>query len=253
MMTQLSVNLNKFALLRNSRGRDYPNVVQMGNRCLEAGVHGITIHPRPDQRHAKYSDAADLNALIQQYPDRELNIEGNPIPPFLDCVLLTKPHQCTLVPDDPDQLTSDHGWDLRKEGERLIPIIRELQQEGIRVSLFMDPIPEQIILAPQIGTDRIELYTEAYAQAYEAGKTESVLAIYQQAAVKAQEMGIGVNAGHDLSLQNLAFFLQIPQVLEVSIGHALVVESFDHGLEGTITRYLKIIQDSVIRSSSPHS
>ena len=253
MTTQLSVNLNKFALLRNSRGRDYPNLVRMGARCLQAGARGITIHPRPDQRHAKYSDVGDLKTLIRQYPNRELNIEGNPLSEFLECVQFAKPQQCTLVPDDPHQLTSDHGWDLKKEGERLIPIIQKLQEEGIRVSLFMDPIAEQIALASQTGSDRIELYTEAYAQAYEAGKADIVLGEYQQAALKARELGIGVNAGHDLSLRNLAFFLQIPQILEVSIGHALVVESFDQGLESTIAGYLKIIQDSTTRSSSPQS
>ena len=252
-MTQLSVNLNKFALLRNSRGRDYPNVVEMGTRCLRAGAHGITIHPRPDQRHAKYSDVGDLSALIGQYPGRELNIEGNPIPEFLECVQLAKPHQCTLVPDDADQLTSDHGWDLKKDGERLIPIIQELQNAGIRVSLFMDPLADQIGLAPQTGCDRIELYTEAFAQAYGSEKVETVIAEYREAAFKAREVGLGVNAGHDLNLQNLAFFLQVPQILEVSIGHALVVESFDQGLEGTIARYLNIIRDSVKHASSARS
>ncbi|MBF0277554.1 MAG: pyridoxine 5'-phosphate synthase [SAR324 cluster bacterium] len=240
-MTKLSVNLNKFALLRNSRGRDYPNVLTMAKRCLDSGVDGITIHPRPDQRHAKYSDVYELAELLRQYPEAELNIEGNPVPEFLNVVKEAVPHQCTLVPDDPNQLTSDHGWDLKKDGNFVSSIVKDLQENQIRVSLFMDPVLDQIELAKGLGTDRIELYTEAYARQFAEGNKEKAVQDYQTAAAKAQELGLGVNAGHDLDLMNLEFFLKIPGVLEVSIGHALVVESFDHGLEETIRQYLKII------------
>lgn len=242
-MTKLSINLNKFALLRNSRGRDYPNVLQMAERCVAAGAHGITIHPRPDQRHAKYSDAEELSQWAKQHPHIELNIEGYPLPEFLDVVKAAQPHQCTLVPDDPNQLTSDHGWDLQKDHNLVVPIVQELQAQKIRVSLFMDPEPASMPLAKKIGAHRIELYTESYAQAFGTPSQEAVRAKYQKTAAKAQELGLEVNAGHDLSLENLGYFLQIPEILEVSIGHALVVESFDEGLEATIQKYLQIIED----------
>ena len=236
--------MNKFALLRNSRGRDYPNLVQMAKRCIAAGAHGITIHPRPDQRHAKYSDVAELSKLLQQHPSIELNIEGYPIPQFLEGVKAAQPHQCTLVPDDPNQLTSDHGWNLHKHCDLLAPILQELQAHEIRVSLFMDPDPASIPLAKEIGADRIELYTESYAQAFGTPHQEEVRSKYQKTAAKAQKVGLGVNAGHDLDLQNLGYFLKIPQILEVSIGHALVVESFDQGLESTLQTYLQIIAEA---------
>ncbi len=249
-MTKLSVNLNKFALLRNSRGRDYPNVLEMAKRCLNAGADGITIHPRPDQRHAKYADVYELAELLKQYPQAELNIEGNPTPDFLTVVKEALPHQCTLVPDDPTQLTSDHGWDLEKDGNYVTAIVKDLQAHNIRVSLFMDPILAQIELAKSVGTERIELYTEAYAKGFESGAREKALAVYQKACTKARELGLEVNAGHDLDLQNLGFFLQIPDILEVSIGHALVVESFDYGLEETLKRYLKIIQEAALQTGN---
>ena len=165
-MTTLSVNLNKFALLRNARGTDFPNLLKMARRTIAAGVHGITVHPRPDQRHIRYSDVHDLSGFLKDQPGIEFNIEGNPIPKFMEIVKAVKPDQATLVPDAPDQLTSDHGWDLRKEAERVAPIVRELQAEGVRVSLFMDPEPDAMALAKQVGTDRIELYTESYAHAF---------------------------------------------------------------------------------------
>lgn len=237
-MTKLSINLNKFALLRNSRGRDYPNLVAMGKRCLAAGAHGLTIHPRPDERHARYADVFDLRDLIADHPGIELNIEGNPEDRFLKTVLEAKPEQCTLVPDEPDQITSDHGWNLTKDGDRLQPIIAELRKAGIRVSLFMDADSRQFARAGEIGADRVELYTEEYARAFGSARQDAVLDTYRQAASDAQNAGLGVNAGHDLDSANLGLFLRIPDILEVSIGHALVVESFDHGLEQTISTYL---------------
>ncbi len=243
-MTALSVNLNKFALIRNSRGTDSPNVVRMGKRCLEAGAHGLTIHPRPDQRHATYKDVADLSELIGVYGrERELNIEGNPIDRFLEVVLRYRPDQCTLVPDDPGQLTSDHGWDLVRDHAALQPIIERLKSEGIRVSLFMDADNlEGIDIAARIGADRVELYTEPYAQTFGSNKETQILNQFRAAAIHASDMELGVNAGHDLNLQNLKTFLgRVPKVLEVSIGHALVVESFDYGLEETVGRYVGIV------------
>ena len=240
MMTKLSVNLNKFALLRNSRGTDFPNLIHMAKRCIAAGVHGITVHPRPDQRHIRYTDVADLSALLMDHPGIEFNIEGNPIPAFLDLVLTARPHQCTLVPDSPQQLTSDQGWDLKKNAERVRPLIAHLQQASIHVSVFMDPDPAQIDIARSIGADRIELYTEPYARAFGAPAQDQVLGRFRHAALHAQAVGLGVNAGHDLKQHNLGLFLTIPGILEVSIGHAIVVESFDCGLERTLEKYLGI-------------
>jgi len=222
-MTKLSVNLNKFALLRNARGTDHPNLLKMAKRTIATGVHGLTVHPRPDQRHAKYADVYDLSKLLCSYPDVEFNIEGNPIEKFLSIVKEVKPDQCTLVPDAPDQITSDHGWNLKKDRKRLTPILRNLQAKGIRVSLFMDTETDQIDIA--IGTASEK---EVYGQFYHA-------------ADHAQSIGLGVNAGHDLNLQNLGLFLTIPGILEVSIGHAIVVESFDYSYEGTLKRYMEII------------
>ncbi|MCK4234933.1 pyridoxine 5'-phosphate synthase [candidate division WOR-3 bacterium] len=243
-MTKLSVNLNKFALLRNARGTDFPNLIKMARRTIAAGAHGITVHPRPDQRHIKYSDVYDISGLLSEHPAVELNIEGNPIPRFLEVVRDVKPSQCTLVPDTPGQLTSDHGWDLQQDGQRLVPIIRELQAAGIRVSVFMDSDLGQINVAKEIGTDRIELYTEPYARVFGTDSQEEVYDRFCSAAVHAQRIGLGVNAGHDLNLENLRLFLSIPGILEVSIGHAIVVESFDYGFEETIQRYLDIIKET---------
>lgn len=243
-MTKLSVNINKFALIRNARGNDFPNIIKIATRCINAGAHGITIHPRPDERHAKYSDAYELSTLLKSYPGIEFNIEGNPIPKFLKMVKEVKPDQCTLVPDSPDQLTSDHGWDVIKEKEQLIPVIRSLQEADIRVSIFLDPDIKQVEKAKETKTDRIELYTESYARTYSKEENESIFLSYKQATQKAQELGLGINAGHDLNQQNLGYFLTIPNIAEVSIGHAIIVESFDHGLEETIKRYLKIIENA---------
>ncbi len=243
-MTKLSVNLNKFALLRNSRGTDFPNLLHMARRCIAVGVHGITVHPRPDQRHVRYSDVADLSALLKDHPAVEFNIEGNPIPAFLEVVLAVRPTQCTLVPDSPGQLTSDHGWNLKSDGERVRPIIAQLREAGIRVSLFMDTDLAQIDITRSVGADRIELYTEPYARAFGTPPQEEVLGHFRRAALHAQKVGLGVNAGHDLNRHNLATFLTIPGILEVSIGHAIVVEAFDCGLEQTLRGYLEIVSQT---------
>jgi pyridoxine 5-phosphate synthase len=240
-MTKLSVNLNKFALIRNSRDTDNPNVCGMALRAIQAGVHGITIHPRPDQRHTRYSDVEDLSRLTGSHPDVEFNVEGNPGADFLEIVGRTRPDQCTLVPDAPDQLTSDHGWDLAQDAEKAKPVVKQLQDLGIRVSLFMDPVAEQIDIARSIGADRVELYTEPYARAFGTDAEDEVWGWFETAASHATSIGLGVNAGHDLNLRNLPRFLTIPGILEVSIGHAIVVESFDHGFEDTIRRYLDIV------------
>ncbi|MDY6935291.1 MAG: pyridoxine 5'-phosphate synthase [Spirochaetota bacterium] len=240
-MTKLSVNLNKFALIRNARNIGIPNVIHMAIKCISAGAHGITVHPRPDQRHIKPSDVFELAELLRDYPEIEFNIEGNPFPEFIELVQQILPTQCTLVPDAPNQLTSDHGWDLFTDGERIRPIIKQLRDKGIRVSLFMDTELSQIELAKDINSHRIELYTEPYARAFGTENQDDVFFNFVQAAKKAQEIGLGVNAGHDLNLQNVSLLCSIPDILEVSIGHALVVEAFDFGIEHTIRQYLKIL------------
>ena len=241
-MTRLSVNLNKIALLRNSRGSDFPNLVDFARLCINAGAHGLTIHPRPDQRHAKFVDVYDLAALVSDHQNIELNIEGNPTDKFLQVVLETRPTQCTLVPDDPGQLTSDHGWDVNLHGERLKEIIKQLQDSGIRSSIFLDPDTEQLAAAQETGTDRIELYTESYAKAYGHDNEQSILGQFSEAAQYAQKLGIGINAGHDLNQDNLGKFISIADILEVSIGHALIVESLLKGFETTIANYLEILE-----------
>ena len=251
-MTKLSVNVNKFALLRNSRDTNYPDLIRMAGRAIGAGAHGITVHPRPDQRHIRYSDVPEIRALTSEQ-GVEFNIEGNPVPEFLDLVMSSPPEQCTLVPDAIDQLTSDHGWDLLQHGASLTPIIKRLQGAGIRVSLFMDPDLKGMELAKSAGADRVELYTEPYARAFGSATGEAVWSRYDAAARHATEIGLGVNAGHDLNLDNLPRFLTISGISEVSIGHAIVVESFDFGYEETLKRYLEIVtrgRGSVRRSSS---
>jgi pyridoxine 5-phosphate synthase len=244
-MTSLSVNVNKFALLRNSRGRDYPSVVGMARRAIGAGVQGITVHPRPDERHIRRSDVPELSSLVGAHKNVEFNIEGYPTRDFLDLVVEVGPDQCTLVPDAPDQLTSDHGWKLEAHGDTLVPIIDRLKTAEIRVSLFLDPVGDDIDRASAVGTDRIEFYTEPYAEAFGTGAEDSEWKRFADGAAYAREVGLGVNAGHDLNLDNLPRFLTIPRILEVSIGHAIVVESFDHGFEETLRRYLAIIQAGV--------
>lgn len=241
-MTKFSINLNKFALLRNARGRDVPNLVSIARRCVARGVHGLTLHPRPDQRHARYDDVVDFAALLRETPGVELNIEGNPAPQFTEVVLATKPHQVTLVPDADDQLTSDHGWDAIGYASELTALVRTFADAGIRTSVFMDPVVAQIEAVAKTGADRIELYTEAYADAFGAPEMGARLEMYAIAARAAQSLGMGVNAGHDLNQANLAHFLRaVPKVLEVSIGHAVVCEAFDMGLEAALDAYLAIV------------
>ena len=241
-MTKLSVNLNKVALLRNSREGDNPRLLNFAELCIKAGAHGLTIHPRPDQRHARYTDVYDLAALVAEHKDVELNIEGNPTDKFLQVVLEAKPHQCTLVPDDPDQLTSDHGWNLKEDADKLRAYVSLLHDAGIRTSIFLDPDLEQLQYLKHTGTDRIELYTEPYAQAFALENEVRVLKQFQDVAKQTQELGIGVNAGHDLNQKNLSKFLSIADILEVSIGHALTIESLISGFEKTIFNYLSIIE-----------
>ena len=244
MRAKLSVNLNKIALLRNSRGHNYPNLLKFADQALAAGANGITIHPRPDQRHATYADVKELAARLQSHPQAELNIEGYPNAAFLDIVLKHQPDQVTLVPDDPQQLTSDHGWDLKKNRSFVSEIVARLRQAGIRSSLFLDPDTEQIDIAAAIATDRIELYTAAYAAAFNTPQEAGILDRYRSAAEHAHRVGLGVNAGHDLNLENLGRFLSIPGILEVSIGHALTVESLDYGFSNVIEKYMEIVRRS---------
>ncbi len=233
-MTKLSVNINKIATLRNSRGGNNPDVIQVAVDCQKFGADGITVHPRPDERHIRYSDVYGLSKIITT----EFNIEGNPKEDkFVNLVLDVKPHQVTLVPDDPGQLTSNHGWDTIKESNYLKDIIQVFKKAGIRVSIFVDPLEHIVAAAAATGTDRIELYTEDYARNYKSNKEQAVAAYIRAAAVASQN-GLGINAGHDLDLDNLAFFKQsIPALLEVSIGHALVSDALYFGLENVIQLY----------------
>ena len=239
-MTVLSVNVNKIALLRNSRGRDFPNVVNFAQRFLNLGVKGITIHPRPDERHVTRQDVRDLQKFLELYPDVEFNIEGYPSDEFLDMVCDVKPAQCTLVPDEPGQLTSDHGWDVSKHSDLLTKAVTQLRGAGIRSSLFLDPQPDLIAGVKSVSADRIELYTEEYASHFGLESEHRVFDAYAATAAAAADAGIGVNAGHDLDLKNLRRFLEIPNIEEVSIGHALVVECLVHGMEAVIKEYLAI-------------
>lgn len=235
-MTQLSVNINKIATLRNSRGGNDPNVLQAAMDVQRFGAQGVTVHPRPDERHIRYSDVREISKIIVT----EFNIEGNPKEQkFVDLVLEVKPHQVTLVPDVLGQLTSDHGWDTVKHKDYLIEIIGEFKKNGIRTSIFCDADVKMIEGAKLTGTDRIELYTESYAKEYRNDKLKAVEA-FTHAAKKANELGLGVNAGHDLSLENLKYFKEnVPGLLEVSIGHALISDAIYLGLENTVQLYLR--------------
>ena len=234
-MTALSVNINKVATLRNARGGNVPNLLEVTKDLQRYGAQGITIHPRPDQRHIRYADAQALPEVIY----KEFNIEGNPIPKFIDLVLEIKPTQVTLVPDKEDAITSNAGWDTIKHKTDLKKIINQFKAAGIRTSIFVDPQLDMIEGAFETGTDRIELYTEAYASGYDMAR-EKAIAPYIAAAEKAKELGLGINAGHDLNLENLAYFSQnIPSLLEVSIGHALICESLYLGFENEIPMYLQ--------------
>ncbi|MBV2164785.1 MAG: pyridoxine 5'-phosphate synthase, partial [Comamonas sp.] len=220
--TALSVNVNKVALVRNTRHLGIPSVSRAALQCLEAGAQGITIHPRPDGRHIRSQDVYELAELLQSWPEAELNIEGNPTQNLMDFIRQVRPQQATFVPDSEDQFTSDHGWSFPQDAERLRPLIAECRGLGVRVSLFMDPVPEQMAAAKAVGADRIELYTEPYAAAWGTDRQAAELERYRAAAQAALDAGLGVNAGHDLNRDNLAAFVRtVPGLLEVSIGHAL--------------------------------
>jgi pyridoxine 5-phosphate synthase len=242
-MTHLSVNVNKIATLRNTRALGIPSLVHFSKLALDAGAAGITVHPRPDERHIRPGDVDDIAHLLKSYPKAEYNIEGNPFHGLVDHCRRVKPHQATLVPDAREAFTSNHGWNLvelgQPERDALAAAIAELKQIGCRVSLFMDPVASMMPLARQIGADRVELYTEPYAAAFAAGRFDEGIAPYATASRAAGETGLGVNAGHDLNLDNLPPFVHsVPNVAEVSIGHALIADALELGLGETVRRYL---------------
>jgi len=237
--TKLSVNVNKVATLRNTRPHiGIPSVVRASTLCLDSGAHGITVHPRPDRRHVTPDDVHGIAELLKRYPHAEYNIEGNPFHGYMDLVRAVRPAQCTLVPDEPGAFTSDHGWDLARDADRVRPVVEQLKALGCRVSLFMDPDSAQVRRAAEVGADRVELYTEPYASAFARGDTRAAEP-YAEAARAAADAGLGVNAGHDLNLNNLPHFVsRVPNVLEVSIGHALVADALEFGLPETVRKYL---------------
>lgn len=240
---RLSVNLNKVALLRNTRTIDVPSVRRAAVIVLDAGAHGITVHPRPDARHIRAEDVDMLAELMPHYPGTELNIEGNPFHNLLQVVRRARPHQCTLVPDEPAAYTSDHGWDLARDARRLAPVITELKGLGVRVSLFMDPVAEEMPAAAALGADRVELYTEPYAASYGTRTEAEVLERYVAAGAAAQRAGLALNAGHDLNQRNLLRLLTaVPGIAEVSIGHALIAEALEDGFATTVRSYLGILR-----------
>ena len=242
MPTALSVNLNKVALVRNTRHLGIPSVTRAATLCLQAGAQGITVHPRPDARHIRPDDVPALSTVLRQWPGREFNIEGNPFHNLMDFVLTLKPDQATFVPDSEGQFTSDHGWRFPQDAERLRPLIAQARAAGVRVSLFMDPEPEQMALAREVGADRVELYTEPYAQAFGTSRQAEVLARYRDSVRAARAVGLGVNAGHDLNLDNLQPFLTgAGEVDEVSIGHALIADALERGYADTVRAYLACI------------
>ncbi|MBX2815018.1 MAG: pyridoxine 5'-phosphate synthase [Saprospiraceae bacterium] len=237
-MVRLSVNINKVALIRNSRGANFPDLIKVAQDCEKFGAEGITVHPRPDERHVRYADLEPLKRVTKT----EFNIEGYPSERFLNLVCQVKPDQCTLVPDPPEALTSNTGWDTNQHQAFLRRVVKQLQAEGIRVSLFLDPRPELIESAQSTGTDRIELYTGSYALNFSQDKKEAVTP-HRITAQHAQAAGIGINAGHDLNLENLSYYAQeVPGLLEVSIGHALIVDALYMGYEKAIGRYLDMLR-----------
>jgi len=241
--TALSVNVNKVALLRNSRALDVPNVVRLATVALEAGADGITIHPRPDERHIRAADVPALAALMRAWPQAEFNIEGNPFHNLMAHVEAVRPHQCTFVPDAAEQSTSDHGWRLPDDAARLRPVIERARALGVRVSLFMDPETDAMAVAAELGADRVELYTERYARAHAGPDGAAVLAAYVAAADAARCCGLGVNAGHDLNRANLGDLLvAIPWIAEVSIGHALIADALELGMAETVRAYQACIR-----------
>jgi pyridoxine 5-phosphate synthase len=243
--TALSVNVNKVAQLRNTRHLGIPSVVRLATQALEAGAQGITVHPRPDERHIRAHDVHELAALMAGWPQAEYNLEGNPFHNLMDFIRAVKPHQATFVPDSAGQFTSDHGWDLAADGDRLRPLIDECHALGVRVSLFMDAEPGVMAAARAVGADRVELYTEPYAAAHATPGRETQLQRFAAAARAAVQAGLQVNAGHDLNRDNLADFLRAaPEVVEVSIGHALVADALEFGMAETVRRYLQCIRDA---------
>jgi pyridoxine 5-phosphate synthase len=246
--TALSVNLNKVALVRNTRHLGIPSVTRAATLCLQAGASGITVHPRPDARHIRGSDVLDLAELMQQWPDREFNVEGNPLHNLMDVAAELKArnlplHQLTLVPDGEGQLTSDHGWSFPQDTDVLRPLIAQAHAWGVRVSLFMDPLPDQMAAVQALGADRVELYTEPYAAAWGGPEQDAQLARYVHTAQAATAVGLGLNAGHDLNQDNLPAFVQaIPQLQEVSIGHALIADALELGYAATVAAYLKALE-----------
>lgn len=240
--TALSINLNKVALVRNTRHLGIPNVAKAGELCLEAGAHGLTVHPRPDARHIRGEDVFALEEVVRHRAGAEFNIEGNPFHNLMDFVRRLRPQQCTLVPDSEDQFTSDHGWDFPADLPRLQPIVAEAKSLGVRVSLFMDPRPELMAGARQAGADRVELYTESYARSFGTPQQQAVLDQFARSAQAALDAGLEVNAGHDLNLHNLTPFLRtVPGVLEVSIGHAFVADALELGYAAAVKAYLAAI------------
>jgi len=241
-MTALSVNLNKVALLRNSRTIGIPSVEHAAVLALEAGAHGITVHPRPDGRHVRAPDVALLSSLLKRWPGCEFNIEGNPFHGLLEFVAQVRPNQCTFVPDETGAFTSDHGWNLPADRGLLEPMVHQARELGVRVSLFMDPAPDAMAHAAALGADRVELYTEPYAQAFGTAEQDAVLERYAAASAAARRAGLGVNAGHDLNRHNLAVFLRRVGADEVSIGHALIADALEFGLATTVQLYLAEIR-----------
>jgi pyridoxine 5-phosphate synthase len=242
-MTALSVNLNKVALVRNTRPIGIPSVTHAAELALQAGADGITVHPRPDGRHVRSNDVGELALLLRDWPAAEFNIEGNPFHGLMDYIEQVRPHQCTFVPDETGAFTSDHGWSLPADSQRLASLVRQARELGVRVSLFMDPAPEAMRFAAELGADRVELYTEPYAQRFGGPEHDAALRQYAAAATAARAAGLGVNAGHDLNRANLAPFLAaVPGVDEVSIGHALIADAIEFGLAATVRMYLAEIR-----------
>ena len=241
--THLSVNLNKVALIRNTRHLGIPSLIRAANQCLEAGASGITLHPRPDERHIRAHDVADIAAMMKDWPAKELNIEGNPLQNLMGFVRKYQPHQATFVPDSEGQFTSDHGWSPEHDSTKLRPLIAEAKALGVRVSLFMDAEASSMAWAKSVGADRVELYTEPYAAAWGSAQQSAQLKRFADAAQAAIDAGLQVNAGHDLNLDNLtAFIQQVPGVQEVSIGHALIADALEMGYRETVKAYLSCIQ-----------
>lgn len=247
MPTQLSVNVNKVALVRNTRHLGIPSVARAAWLCLEAGAHGITVHPRPDGRHIRGQDVTELAALLAQWPGREYNIEGNPTQNLMAFIRQVRPSQATFVPDGEDQFTSDHGWSFPQDAARLVPLIDECHALGVRVSLFMDAVPGQMAQARAVGADRVELYTEPYAAAWGGDGQEAQLERYAAAAQAALDADLGVNAGHDLNRDNLAAFVaRVPGLLEVSIGHAFIADALELGYGAAVRAYLQCIAEAAV-------